>query len=426
MSFKEYVAENTVDEGGEVKTRVFRVPVENLPLLQKKIADLNKKAAKLGTKPSVISLGEVKSERVQSEHPSDYPKYREFQYLTVAGEIPILAGGWAFVGKLEPHPAGTIVKSAPGRKLPTKYQFANPMHCEHCGVQRRRNETFVVKKGRKHIQVGRSCLKDFLGHADPEKYAAYAENMFDLESTCSEYEDERMGGSRIVPHLGTEAVLTVAHAYVRLHGFISRQNAGERVPTSGLVIDEFFPPRDIKGWKPIPTIGADGADAKATIAWVKEKAKTDNSEFWQNLNKMVSVETNKLNAVGYLTAAAAMYRKETENKVAQQKTADGIKDEPIGKEGDKVKLVAEVLSAFTYSRQSYSYYDSGVSQILTMKDSEGHIIKMFTANLDIKKGDIVTISGRLGKAEPEKFEKSPFKGKIVTMMAPRSRVAVKE
>jgi hypothetical protein len=435
MKFKEFLAEEKQQEQ-EFKTRVFRVPVDHLDLLEAKIKKANKLAAKLGTKPAVINYIERKFEKIKLNSPDRNDqnvfdalrgeKFREYQYLTVTGEVPILAGGWSFAGKIEPHEAGNILKSAPGHKIPARFNNTDPCHCEHCNKSRQRKETFIVKKGRKYTQVGRQCLKDFMGHDHPEKFAAQAEWIYDIEKELRDYENDNWGSGRYVPHFGTEDILAAAHSAIVRDGFIPK-SAERGMPTSATVYRHFIPPtgHEAKYHVPLVITKKNQDDAKATIAWVKERAKTDKSEFFQNLAKFVAVEANSAKYTGYLAAAAMMYQKEQEQLAAKKKMSDGIKSEPIGKEGDKVKLEAEVIGAFKYQRNTYHYYDSGVSQILTMKDTQGRLIKMFTSNLDVKKGDMVTLSGKLGKAEEEKYETSPFKGKIVTMMAPRTRIEVK-
>ena len=59
-----------------------------------------------------------------------------------------------------------------------------------------------------------------------------------------------------------------------------------------------------------------------------------------------------------------------------------------------------------------------------MRTERGNLIKMFTTNLDVEKDDVVGITGKIGKCEVESFEKSPFKGLYITMLAPRARIQV--
>lgn len=419
-----------------IQTKEFRVPVENIALLVKKIADLNKKAKKLGTKECTITYGDrvvVKVNRGNVDWTddlrdqmwgSDRDLYREYQMVSVEGEMPILPGGWVFVGKLEPHEAGTIVKSIPGQEIPESFQEADAMYCEHCKTRRYRKETFVVKSGSTYVQVGRSCLKDFLGHASPEQYASYAEYLMDMEATIRDIESY---GSMGAGDYSTNTVETIAAAIsaIKRDGFAGSSSEYTQ-PTKFTVMDYFVPPRGdaAKGFVQLVVTDDDTKKAELTIEWVKVKAQSNKDEFWQNLNKFVSVQVNKPNTYGYLAAAAMMFLKEQNELAAKQKLSDGIKDEAIGNEGVRVQLTAEVISAHKYQRQSYHYYDSGMSQILMLKTKNGNLVKMFSSNLDIEKGNFVQLTGRLGRCEVETFDKSPFKGKKVTMMAPRARMVI--
>ena len=329
-----------------------------------------------------------------------------------------------FVGKLEPHEAGTIVKSIPGFDLPESYQTADPMHCEHCNTSRRRSATFIVKKNDELVQVGRGCLKDFLGHKSPEQYASYAEYLSDFTGSMGEYEGDM--GCRIEPSYRTLDILEASIAAVKRDGFVGTSYETDKVPTKFTVFEFFNPPMGEarKYHVPLVITDADTKDAEATIAYVTEKAKTDKSEFAQNLNKFVSVERNEGKTFGYLAAAAMMFLKEQGALQAKKAMAQGINDDPIGDSGQKVILEVTVIAVHKYQRQSYHYYDSGMSQVLTMKTADGKLIKMFSSNMEVEKDDRVQLNGRLGNQEVEQFDKSPFKGHKMTMMAPRTRISV--
>lgn len=97
-----------------------------------------------------------------------------FKEVQIIGEPPKIAG-WQFVGTLEPLPSGdNLLKSVPGQVLPERFRTTGT-YCDHCKSHRKRLETFVVKNDKdEYQQVGRQCLKDFLGH-DPEKVVKWFE-----------------------------------------------------------------------------------------------------------------------------------------------------------------------------------------------------------------------------------------------------------
>jgi hypothetical protein len=120
---------------------------------------------------------------------------RSFTEVAFQGEAPKL-NGWSFVGKIEADGATAIVKSIAGQAVPEHYRFSSPSTCEHCGIDRKRNATFVVKNGDSYKQAGSACLSDFLGHPSPEQVIAYASSISEiLDSIERGISDFESGGS---------------------------------------------------------------------------------------------------------------------------------------------------------------------------------------------------------------------------------------
>jgi len=394
------------NEVTEMKTRVFKVPTENISALNVKVAELNKKAVKLGCPMIRVVLGDLVVEENEENE-----TFTEYRLLTVEGEAPSLRG-WSFIGKLEPSEAGTIVKSIPGAKIPTSYFSVDATHCDHCKTTRARKETFIVKRGEEHMQLGRSCLKDFLGHQNPEAIAAYAELLIDFEDDFKKSSKKKEGGAFVTDLVRTMAVSLAA---IRRDGF---HNSSHDYPTKFMMFGFFMD----KNPTQLVVSPADESDALLAIDWIKAKAETTNDEFWMNLGKYVSLKTVGLKQYGYIAAAAMMWIKSMGELSAREKLAAGVNDSAIGPDGTKVVLEAEVISAHQYQGASFAWNDSGIRAILMMKTTAGNLVKMFTSNLSIAVGDAVKISGRLGECERESFEASPYKGKCVTKMAPRARL----
>ena len=417
-SFANYIVENSQEN--EFQTRTFRVPVEHMDDLKAKIAGLNKKAAKLRCAPSKINLLNIEHEDVRDRDNHKTGEVRSYQMLTVTGQIPVLAGGWSFVGKLEhDDTVGTIVRSAPGKEVPVQYrkmaEQGHDPYCEHCNIKRFRNKTFIVKNpAGEHKSVGGSCLKDFLGHPSPEQYAAYAEMIHSMEDDYSEFEDDSdMRGQRIDPSFKNTAVLAAAIHNIKAYGF---QNAQSDSPTKNDLVGHFNSRRDEDR---IKVTEQDEKDAEECEAWLKTVE--GDSEFFMNLRQIAGAGVSKSKHWGYVAAGAAQWLKHKDMIKARAASADGISDEPIAPIGTKTKVTGEVISAFQYQGQSFSYYDSGVRTVLTIKTVDNKLVKMFTAN-SFATGDKVTISGKIGKHEMESYDKSQFKGKMITSFAPRARI----
>jgi hypothetical protein len=347
----------------------------------------------------------------------------------VEGEAPKL-NGWSFVGKREPMEGTTsiIAKSMPGHELPKKYSDDHDITCEHCKRQRNRSESFVVKKGKKHIEVGRSCLKDFLGHAEPGKYADFAEMISNINAWMNELgNDDFGGGGRMVSTYSTEEIIAAAIRSIKDKGFVSNANAGNRQSTSSAISNHINPPpkpQSVSGaeWHKmhhIPVTDEDKKDATEVIEYLKTHPKAGKEEFYTNLSKLANAQAIPLRMTGYIAAGANGYlREKGEIKSKESILATMKKDEGLGKEGEKIKVKGVVLAAFRYQN------DWGTKNILTIKTDSGHLVKMFTMSGDegVKKGAKVELTGKIGKVEPETYDKSPFKGVMTTTMAPRSRI----
>jgi len=84
--------------------------------------------------------------------------------------LPRIAG-CEFLARIEHTPAGNLVSKIGNVSVPEKYWTAQPI-CEHCKQSRNRRDTFLLNKldngvdAGNLIQVGRTCLADYLRSAD--------------------------------------------------------------------------------------------------------------------------------------------------------------------------------------------------------------------------------------------------------------------
>jgi len=142
--------------------------------------------------------------------------------LTIAGAAPQV-GPYEFVAKVEHDEAGNILDVVPGRSV--NYRFrTTASNCEHCKTRRQRNETFVLRHTEtgEEVQVGRTCLKDFLGYESPagltQKFAFFRE--------LEELSEESWGGyGRYNDQVHVPEALALALAAVRVFGWCSKGQA---------------------------------------------------------------------------------------------------------------------------------------------------------------------------------------------------------
>ena len=219
--------------------KIYEIPVGHKDRLHKEIAKLNKRAEKLGCEPvelvdhgEVLRVDPVYIQRISTpEHPypaipEDAPKIR-YMRISINGDAPKLAG-YTFVGTLD-HvvlPGSVVVKAVPGENVPEEF-YDHDAYCDHCNKIRRRNQTFVLfnEEENKHVQVGRQCLRDFLGH-DPNAIARFLSAVWRLMDSFDDEETWGMGsGGYREWSYNHVRVLELTSAIIRHSGWVPRSSA---------------------------------------------------------------------------------------------------------------------------------------------------------------------------------------------------------
>lgn len=314
-----------------------------------KIEKVNAKAAKLGVPAFTYEVSEPRLVQVPQDDPLGIrpPKYKEVVDITIHGE-PVQVSGYRFLGRVDFEDGMTLVNARPGEEIPVRYRSATTM-CDHCAVNRQRACIFVFRRdgGEQHIQVGRSCLKDFMGH-DPAAVLWSTSLWATLRDGIDE-ECERGGRPQ---HLArVEDVLAMAAAVVRHHGrFVSRAQAndseGRMVATSSLVFGQMNPPSPLpKDWVTITPTEDDVARAAEMQAWALETmVKPEQSDYEYNLTSLLQQETVQVKRLGMLVSLAGVYARHLGELVARAKRVNAH----VGVVGKRQEFTATFAGQSTY------------------------------------------------------------------------------
>jgi superfamily I DNA/RNA helicase len=145
------------------------------PALLKKIEPLQKKALELG----LAAPFEFSEEAIGGKVPLGSRAIRFHR-------AQVTLNGWTFVAAIRHREGESIVQLLPGNQLPEKYHYSDAK-CDQCkkNIPTRKSTFIVCHENGDVKQVGSTCLKDFLGHPNPEAYARYAEGLCDLEEALS-------------------------------------------------------------------------------------------------------------------------------------------------------------------------------------------------------------------------------------------------
>lgn len=157
----------------ESKSKVFTIPTSAKEAIEKAVSRFEKKAVAYG-KLFSIQYGEpYAKERAIYEIVRDYSTGTELKKkvgselvevfdVTIESDI-IKKDGYEVVAKIEHIDGGNIVNTF-GKDAGKPEWSALEPKCEHCGNNRHRRLTFIVRhEDGSEKQVGRSCLKDYCG-----------------------------------------------------------------------------------------------------------------------------------------------------------------------------------------------------------------------------------------------------------------------
>jgi hypothetical protein len=154
-----------IEDKEMTENKTFNIPESNWFSFKSRFAKLQKKAEKLGVGGS-IDYKVLQEKHIWVDTGDSIfetgKKIKVFE-IEVFGDAPKYQG-WTFIGRLEHDQViGTIVRSAPGQTIPSKYYDAKHTNCDHCQTKRFRKDTFVLMhESGEYKQVGRQCIKDFL------------------------------------------------------------------------------------------------------------------------------------------------------------------------------------------------------------------------------------------------------------------------
>jgi hypothetical protein len=187
---------------------VFHIRVDQLPELERRIEALDRRARRLGTAPIHLRReGQVEDGHVR---------------VVLDGEPPTLAG-WVLAAIVDHGQAGPTLRPVTGvgdRLAADRFVRAG---CDHCGLRRRRAQTYVVTHvdTGELVQVGSGCLRDFLGGQDPSRLCRQAEYLSLVRTVLArEHTRAPARGVPLAPPL--EAFAAHAAHSVRVFGWFSR------------------------------------------------------------------------------------------------------------------------------------------------------------------------------------------------------------
>jgi hypothetical protein len=315
--------------------------------------------------------------------------------VQVTGETPRL-NGWEFVARIEHAEAGNIIRAF--SEVPERFRDVEPW-CEHCQKIRQRKDTFVIEKDGEYKQVGRSCLRDFLGHKDPQTVASFAEWLKQAQDMAEKfYDDFDLNASP--DGFDTIRYLATVNSVIRANGWMSKSKAyGIEAPTSEIAISLLLDRKADYTEKDVEL-------AKQVVEWantvLSEKERLNDYE--HNLVVVLSQEWVSFQNTGFAASAIVAYQRWVEEQTSLEA------QNYIGTVGKREEFELTVISV--------RYLDSewGVSKLHKMVDKDGNIVVWFSSSKELEEGKTYK-----GKATVKKH--SEYRGEKQTQI---NRFSAKE
>lgn len=438
----------------ENETRIFNVLLAHKSRVETALEKLAKRAVKKGLPVLAWDWGKPYIEAIEKfiengqEIPVDARVLDTNQFgvrvsvdirrvpLTLPSEAPKYAG-WKFVATLQHLDNENIVRSIPGETMPEVYRSRGPM-CDHCRSLRRRNDTFVLRHDdNRTVQVGSTCIRDFLGSDEAGKIAALACLLSEARSVAEGGCEEGMGGGGSGEWLLSDLLPYVAWE-IRTYGWVSRTQAREKGEETSATAN--------RGWGYLTSLEArkkagakpteeDLTMALASEAWCESLSDDAvNGEKGDYLHNIRAVSRQGL--VSYRTAGlaasivVAYQRHLGRERQKAERAARPVHDAFLGAVGDKVtfglpakvgkrgqtlKGAPIVLSSEPLTLDFVTGYSTefGYTTVLKFRATNGAIIVWKASNTEIERADVgkrYTLAGSI-KAHVE------YKGEKQTVMS---------
>lgn len=159
--------------------KTFDIAEGNLDQLTTKLNKLNARLVKIGSQPCTFRVTGHRDE------PDSADKNKVHRFLTVSLDTPEQqTNGWTFQATIVHTAEGNIIRALPGVEVPPTHR-EGAQHCDHCGTNRMRRDTYIVRNEAGEVkQVGSTCLGEFLGYRTPALLCAALDCVFEAVEAC--------------------------------------------------------------------------------------------------------------------------------------------------------------------------------------------------------------------------------------------------
>jgi len=334
----------------------YRIPEPNIKGLNRRLANLNKRAAASGASPILLKEIRVDSESTKN---GAFMRYHVFELDVKCPIIP----DWNLVAVIEHKKSlGNVIRALPGMSVPNRYRKSTPI-CEHCNMSRRRKDTYLVRfqDTSTHKQVGSNCLKEFLGSEYlSSQLISLGSLLKKTQNTLGSFSDWENPFWMI----NTRTYLGYVVLTIRESGWVPISKS-ERLGTSPTSVEAFqrmtetLPPGVSRDY-PLP---ADFAAVDAALEWGKSQGNGVMNDYLHNLSVICHCEGLEHRDLGIAASLISAHQRTLSERVVEPKVVRGF----FG--------VLEAREVFQLSVKGISHHDGhyGVSHLHRFEDQNGNL-----------------------------------------------------
>lgn len=339
--------------------------------------------------------------------------------LTIIGfETAPVIQDHKFLARVEFTDAGNIIDRIPDAVIPQKYRDTT-CFCEHCKISRRRKSVYILEtpKG-ETIQVGKSCLKEYLGKETPESIL-YKFNMI------RQFKELSDTYGKFFMDYSTAEMIAVTAAVIRLYGWVSMvqsmNSSGDITATANIMRVWYDTSSNEHVRKEQEKINAELKEEDWDLLgkireWLTTKEQTD---YIYNLGVILSGDTVDPKRISYAVSSVAAYLKDMAILETKKKEQDVVSTSAfVGVVGDKITTKVVLSNAKTIEGRF------GNTILFTFEDNQGNIYKWFSTNCPkLQIGSNLSITGTVKEHSTFRDVKQTMLTRVKTILIEKDELA---
>lgn len=323
--------------------------------------------------------------------------YAPFKTYTIYNNVVGLTG-YTPVAKIDHLENDAIVINRICKSEDVVCHFTDSV-CEHCGKNRNRVSTYIVKDANgKLIQVGKSCLREFLGISVEPFLKALAGLLEEEEEEEEDIEQLMQGGYYA---LKTVRMLQYILTAIGRWGYVSKANHCDDKPATSSRVWQIM--REAEEAHKYNT----GTDWLTPIEDAEEVMKyaLDNlgvkKEIENNMHAILQAEYVRENHIGYLAYVPVWVSNHKNQAIVTAVTTDKPQSQYVGKVDGKI----EATGTITFIKHFPSQY--GTKTLVKVITNEGNILTWWASKFiaESETGNFVKITGTVKSQEVYNNEK---------------------